>query len=151
MSNFESFGLSQKMNNALVDMKFTTPTPIQQKLIPHMLDGKDIVGTAQTGTGKTAAFVLPLLHRLEEGRRRAKPRNCTNLIVVPTRELATQILQNIATYGRFIPHSKTVVMGGAKAGAQIKALARGLDIVIATPGRLEDHLSTNSILSLIHI
>ena len=145
LTEFKDLGLNKRVIQAVEKENYSTPTPIQQKLIPHMLDGKDIVGTAQTGTGKTAAFVLPLLHRLEEGRRRAKPRTCTNLIVVPTRELATQIFQNIASYGRFIPHSKTVVMGGAKAGAQIKALARGLDIVIATPGRLEDHLSTNSI------
>ena len=145
MKEFKDLGLNKRVIQAVEKENYTTPTPIQQKLIPEMLDGRDIVGTAQTGTGKTAAFVLPLLHRLEEGKRRAKPRTCTNLIVVPTRELATQIFQNIATYGKFIPHSKTVVMGGARAAAQIKALARGLDIVIATPGRLEDHLSTNSI------
>ena len=145
LTDFRDLGLNKRVIQAVEKENYSIPTPIQQKLIPQMLDGKDIVGTAQTGTGKTAAFVLPILHRLEEGRRRAKPRTCHNLIVVPTRELATQIFQNIATYGRFIPHSKTVVMGGAKAGAQIKALARGLDIVIATPGRLEDHLSTNSI------
>ena len=145
MKEFKDLGLNKRVIQAVEKENYTTPTPIQQKLIPEMLDGRDIVGTAQTGTGKTAAFVLPLLHRLEEGKRRAKPRTCTNLIVVPTRELATQIFQNIATYGKFIPHSKTVVMGGARASAQIKALARGLDIVIATPGRLEDHLSTNSI------
>ncbi len=145
MKEFKDLGLNKRVIQAVEKENYTTPTPIQKKLIPEMLDGRDIVGTAQTGTGKTAAFVLPLLHRLEEGKRRAKPRTCTNLIVVPTRELATQIFQNIATYGKFIPHSKTVVMGGARASAQIKALARGLDIVIATPGRLEDHLSTNSI------
>ncbi len=145
MKEFKDLGLNKRVIQAVEKENYTTPTPIQQKLIPEMLNGRDIVGTAQTGTGKTAAFVLPLLHRLEEGKRRAKPRTCTNLIVVPTRELATQIFQNIATYGKFIPHSKTVVMGGARASAQIKALARGLDIVIATPGRLEDHLSTNSI------
>ena len=145
MTEFRDLGLNKRVIQAVEKENYTTPTPIQKKLIPEMLDGRDIVGTAQTGTGKTAAFVLPLLHRLEEGKRRAKPRTCTNLIIVPTRELASQIFQNIAIYGKFIPHSKTVVMGGARAGAQIKALARGLDIVIATPGRLEDHLSTNSI------
>ena len=145
MTEFKDLGLNKRVIQAVEKENYTTPTPIQEKVIPVMLDGRDIVGTAQTGTGKTAAFVLPLLHRVEEQGRRAKPRTCTNLIVVPTRELATQIFQNIAIYGKFIPHSKTVVMGGARAGAQIKALARGLDIVIATPGRLEDHLSTNSI------
>ena len=145
MTEFRDLGLNKRVIQAVEKENYTTPTPIQKKLIPEMLGGRDIVGTAQTGTGKTAAFVLPLLHRLEEGKRRAKPRTCTNLIIVPTRELASQIFQNIAIYGKFIPHSKTVVMGGARAGAQIKALARGLDIVIATPGRLEDHLSTNSI------
>ena len=145
LTEFKDLGLNKRVIQAVEKENYTTPTPIQEKVIPVMLDGRDIVGTAQTGTGKTAAFVLPLLHRVEEQGRRAKPRTCTNLIVVPTRELATQIFQNIAIYGKFIPHSKTVVMGGARAGAQIKALARGLDIVIATPGRLEDHLSTNSI------
>ena len=145
LTEFKDLGLNKRVIQAVEKANYTTPTPIQEKVIPVMLDGRDFVGTAQTGTGKTAAFVLPLLHRVEEQGRRAKPRTCTNLIVVPTRELATQIFQNIAIYGKFIPHSKTVVMGGARAGAQIKALARGLDIVIATPGRLEDHLSTNSI------
>ena len=160
--NFSDLPIENKLKNSIKFADFKIPTPIQSKSLPISLTGKDILGTAQTGTGKTAAFVLPLLHRVEEQGRRAKPRTCTNLIVVPTRELATQIFQNIAIYGKFIPHSKTVVMGGARAGAQIKALARGLDIVIATPGRLEDHLSTNSIslrdtqtiildLSLIHI
>jgi|TARA_B110000261_G_scaffold158867_1_gene195809 ATP-dependent RNA helicase RhlE len=145
LTEFKDLGLNRRVIQAVEKENYTTPTPIQEKVIPSMLEGRDIVGTAQTGTGKTAAFVLPLLHRIEEEGRRAKPRTCTNLIIVPTRELATQIFQNIAIYGKFIPHSKTVVMGGARAGAQIKALSRGLDIVIATPGRLEDHLSTNSI------
>ncbi len=145
LEEFKDLGLTKRVIKAVEKENYKTPTLIQQKLIPKMLDGRDIVGTAQTGTGKTAAFVLPLLHRLEEGKRRAKPRTCTNLIVVPTRELATQIFQNISIYGKFILHSKTVIMGGAKASAQIKALARGLDIVIATPGRLEDHLSTKNI------
>ena len=145
LTEFKDLGLNKRVIQAVEKENYTTPTPIQEKVIPVMLEGRDIVGTAQTGTGKTAAFVLPLLHRIEEEGRRAKPRTCTSLIVVPTRELATQIFQNIAIYGKFIPHSKTVVMGGARAGAQIKALSRGLDIVIATPGRLEDHLSTNSI------
>ncbi|MDA8851922.1 DEAD/DEAH box helicase [Hyphomicrobiales bacterium] len=145
MTEFKDLGLNKRVIQAIEKENYVNPTPIQEKVIPVMLEGRDIVGTAQTGTGKTAAFVLPLLHRIEEEGRRAKPRTCTNLIIVPTRELATQIFQNVAIYGKFIPHSKTVVMGGARAGAQIKALSRGLDIVIATPGRLEDHLSTNSI------
>ena len=145
LTEFKDLGLNKRVIQAIEKENYVNPTPIQEKVIPVMLEGRDIVGTAQTGTGKTAAFVLPLLHRIEEEGRRAKPRTCTNLIIVPTRELATQIFQNVAIYGKFIPHSKTVVMGGARAGAQIKALSRGLDIVIATPGRLEDHLSTNSI------
>ena len=96
MTEFKDLGLNKRVIQAVEKENYTTPTPIQEKVIPVMLDGRDIVGTAQTGTGKTAAFVLPLLHRVEEQGRRAKPRNCTNLIVVPTRELATQIFQNIS-------------------------------------------------------
>ena len=110
-----------------------------------MLSGDDILGTAQTGTGKTAAFVLPLLHRLATGKQRRQPKSCQALILVPTRELAAQIDDSIRTYGQFIRPATAVVVGGVKPGPQIKALAKGVDIVIATPGRLEDHMGTGAI------
>ncbi len=110
-----------------------------------MLAGQDILGTAQTGTGKTAAFVLPLLHGIATGRRHAGPKRCRALILVPTRELATQIAVSIRTYGQLVRPSTAIVVGGLKPGPQIRALASGVDIVIATPGRLEDHLGTGAI------
>lgn len=110
-----------------------------------MLASSDIVAIAQTGTGKTASFVLPLLDRLAKGRRTPKARGCGALILVPTRELAAQIAASIRTYGRFTRHSAAVIVGGVKPAPQVRALARGVDIVVATPGRLLDHLGTGAV------
>ncbi len=117
---------------------YVTPTPVQEQSIQPLLDGRDLLGTAQTGTGKTAAFVLPLLQRLAaspRGVRRGTPRA---LILAPTRELAAQIRESIETYGQFLPISSTVVFGGVNQSGQVKALNRGVDILVATPGRLLD-------------
>ena len=110
-----------------------------------MLASKDILAIAQTGTGKTASFVLPLLDRLARLRRKPRARGCGALILAPTRELAAQIAASIRTYGRFTRHSAVVIVGGAKPGPQIRAMARGVDIVVATPGRLMDHLDTGAV------
>jgi len=115
---------------------YTTPTPIQTQTIPHLLAGKDLIGIAQTGTGKTAAFVLPLLQKLSTGKtQHGRPRA---LVLAPTRELAAQIAKSCATYGAFTTISCAVVYGGVPQGPQVKALARGADILVATPGRLFD-------------
>lgn len=145
MKNFSDVGLADSILRAVSAEGYTSPTPIQNEVIPAMLAGKDILGTAQTGTGKTAAFVLPLLHRIATDRQSPGPKGCRALILVPTRELATQIAVSIRTYGQFVRPSTAIVVGGLKPRPQIKALAPGVDIVIATPGRLEDHMGTGAI------
>ncbi|MBB4265886.1 DEAD/DEAH box helicase [Roseospira visakhapatnamensis] len=137
--------MAEPLLRAVADEGYTHPTPIQSQVIPALIQGRDVVGIAQTGTGKTASFVLPALHALTRDRRRPQPRACRALIVVPTRELAAQVADSIRTYGRHMRPSLAVVIGGARPGPQIKALAPGVDIVIATPGRLLDHLSTNAV------
>jgi ATP-dependent RNA helicase RhlE len=140
LKKFTDLGLSEAILRALTAEGYTEPTPIQQNVIPTMLSGRDVVGIAQTGTGKTASFVLPLLQKISESKQRPAPKSCTTLILAPTRELAAQITDGIKTYGQFMRHSVTTVVGGAKPAPQIRAMAQGLDILVATPGRLEDHL-----------
>ena len=145
MNNFKHLGLTGEILHAVKAEGYTKPTPIQAKVIPTMLAGRDIVGIAQTGTGKTAAFVLPLLQQVLDNYARPQGKCCNALILAPTRELAAQIINSIRTYGQFIRFSKTLIVGGAKPGPQIKGLARGVDIVVATPGRLEDHLASGAL------
>ncbi|MEQ9812542.1 MAG: DEAD/DEAH box helicase [Azospirillaceae bacterium] len=141
MTTFSDLGLAEPILRAVTAEGYETPTPIQATVIPAMLAGRDVLGIAQTGTGKTAAFVLPLLDAIARGGRRPAARQCGALILVPTRELAQQVAESVRTYGQFTRHTVAVVVGGAKHGPQIRALARGVDILVATPGRLEDHLS----------
>lgn len=126
------------LQRAVTTEGYTTPTPIQEQCIPHLLEGRDLMGSAQTGTGKTAAFSLPLLQQLADKKQRPNA-NCPRaLILAPTRELAAQIGNSIATYGRYLKLSHTVVFGGVNQFPQVKALKRGVDILVATPGRLLD-------------
>ena len=149
MIQFNELGLAELILRAVSDEGYTTPTPIQAKVIPDMMNGRDILGTAQTGTGKTAAFVLPILERVAEriagSHPRPAPKHAHALIVAPTRELTAQIADSIRTYGRHVRPSVAVIVGGLKPGPQIKAMARGVDIIVATPGRLLDHMSTGAI------
>ncbi len=149
MSHFAQLGLSPQLTKTLEKTGYATPTPIQEKVIPLMLDGRDIVGIAQTGTGKTAAFVLPILEKLKSNQHKARAKHCTALIIVPTRELAAQIDENIAKYGAHIYHQRACIVGGVKYPRQISRLHQGLDILVATPGRLEDHMKSGN-LSLAH-
>jgi ATP-dependent RNA helicase RhlE len=135
---FAALGLSQTLLRALDDAQYSRPTAIQQQSIPPLLGGADLLGIAQTGTGKTAAFTLPLLQILAEEGFSPKPRSARALILAPTRELALQIADSIRTYGRHGRVRLAVIMGGVSARAQIDALRRGVDILIATPGRLLD-------------
>jgi ATP-dependent RNA helicase RhlE len=135
---FTKLGVAEPLLRALATENYTTPTPIQAQAIPALLAGRDMIGIAQTGTGKTAAFALPLLQRLSVARQPAGPRSARALILAPTRELAIQIAEAIRTYGRHLGLRHTVVYGGVGAGPQIKALAGGVDILVATPGRLLD-------------
>ncbi|MGB1619415.1 MAG: DEAD/DEAH box helicase, partial [Flavobacteriales bacterium] len=138
MSDFHSLGLSEPLMRALVPLGYETPTPIQAQAIPHVMDGKDVLGVAQTGTGKTAAFSLPMLHRLGKQPRREGRRVIRALILSPTRELSAQIGESIRDYSQHQKLYHTVIFGGVKQGKQVAALQRGVDIVVATPGRLLD-------------
>lgn len=145
MTHFKDLGLAEPILRALAENNYTDPTPIQGKVIPAMLEGRDIVGIAQTGTGKTAAFVLPILDQISRDRVRPAPKTCRSLIIAPTRELAVQIADNVRKYAKHMRISITMVMGGMKAGPQIKGMARGVDVLVATPGRLLDHMNTGAI------
>jgi ATP-dependent RNA helicase RhlE len=130
--------LIPELQRAIAAEGYVTPTPIQEQCIPHLLEGRDIMGTAQTGTGKTAAFALPLLQQLAQDGRKAARGTPRALILAPTRELAAQIDESIQTYGRFLHVSHTVIFGGINQSRQVAALNRGVDILVATPGRLLD-------------
>ena len=137
-TTFEKLGLIEPILKALRNEKYETPTPIQAQAIPALLDGNDLLGSAQTGTGKTAAFVLPILQQLAGNMRPYKKRSPRALIVTPTRELANQIGASIKTYGRYLQVPHTVVYGGVSIMPQSRALSRNVDILVATPGRLLD-------------
>jgi ATP-dependent RNA helicase RhlE len=143
--SFDSLGLQAELLRAVGEEGYSTPTPIQLQAIPVVLAGRDVLAGAQTGTGKTAAFTLPMLQRLAAqpvtGRRRIR-----TLVLVPTRELAAQVADNIATYGRYLPQLKAaVIFGGVSINPQIATLRRGVDILVATPGRLLDHAQQRTV------
>jgi superfamily II DNA/RNA helicase len=142
--SFESLGLSAPVLQAVADKGYTTPTPIQEKAIPIVLMGRDVLGCAQTGTGKTASFVLPMIDILAEGR--AKSRMPRTLILEPTRELAAQVAENFETYGKYNKLNMALLIGGVSFPDQERALERGVDVLIATPGRLLDHFERGGIL-----
>ena len=144
MTQFTDLGLAKPLLKALTDKGYTTPTPIQAQAIPTVLSGRDLLGIAQTGTGKTAAFALPILHRLAENKKPAPRRGFRCLVLSPTRELATQIAESFRDYGKHMGLSVATIFGGVKYGPQMKALAAGVDVVVATPGRLMDHLGEKS-------
>ncbi|WP_342451375.1 DEAD/DEAH box helicase [Neoroseomonas nitratireducens] len=141
---FEALSLDTRILQALAEEGYTTPTPIQAQAIPIVLEGRDLLGIAQTGTGKTAAFGLPLLHRLAQEKGRPPRFGCRALILSPTRELASQIADSLKAYGRHLGLTVAVVFGGVGFGAQRTALARGVDILVATPGRLQDLIDQNA-------
>ena len=138
ITDFNGFGLAEPLLRALTARDHQTPTPIQSQAIGGLMQGRDMLGIAQTGTGKTGAFVLPILHRLAGTDPAVKPRRPRALILAPTRELAIQIGDEARAYSKFLHLRHTVIFGGVKEGAQITALARGVDLLIATPGRLLD-------------
>ena len=135
---FQNLNLKPPFLKALSDIGYSIPTPIQSETIPAALQGSDILGMAQTGTGKTAAFILPILQRLNANQLENKFREPRVLILAPTRELAIQINDSIRQYGKYIALKHTVIFGGVKQGPQVKLLNKGLDIIVATPGRLLD-------------
>jgi ATP-dependent RNA helicase RhlE len=138
---FSEMGLAPEIVRAIQDERYETPTPIQAQGIPVALEGLDLVGCAQTGTGKTAVFLLPILHRLRTG-----PANRLRaLILVPTRELAVQVAESIRTYGRYLRLKSSAVYGGVGFGSQQQKLRNGLDLLVATPGRLLDHMNHGNV------
>lgn len=145
MSSFANFKLSPVILNALEIKGYTKPTPIQEMSIPHLLEGGDMLGIAQTGTGKTAAFSLPIINNLSRSNNKVRPKQARCLILTPTRELASQIEENVKLYGKGLGLSSVVIFGGVNPRPQIKALGRGVDIIIATPGRLLDLMSSKFI------
>jgi len=145
MTSFADLGLNQALLDTLIKEGYETPTPIQAGAIPILLAGKDLLGIAQTGTGKTAAFALPILHKLSLSNQRPFKRSVRTLILSPTRELASQIADNIRQYGRNLPLSVAVAFGGQPIFRQIRALERGVDILVATPGRLLDLVSQHAV------
>jgi ATP-dependent RNA helicase RhlE len=138
VTSFSELELIEPLQRAIRAKNYTTPTLIQVKAIPHLLKGRDLLGTAQTGTGKTAAFALPILQYLAGAARPAGGRACRALVLTPTRELAAQIEASFRDYGRHLRLSRAVIFGGVGQAPQVKALSRGVDILIATPGRLLD-------------
>ena len=147
--SFQSLGLSKALLKAINNQGYTEPSPIQQKAIPLILKGKDILASAQTGTGKTAGFTLPMLQRLSQGQSQ-KRRKVRALIITPTRELAAQVHANVKSYSEFLNIQSTVIFGGVNQRPQVATLKRGVDVLIATPGRLLD-LQNQGFLSLSNV
>jgi ATP-dependent RNA helicase RhlE len=145
MTTFSELGLNAHLLKALETEGYTTPTPIQAQAIPSVLTGQDLLGVAQTGTGKTAAFALPILHRLAANRRPAARGGARVLVLSPTRELAAQIAESFKTYGRHTGLTVTVMYGGVPHRPQVNAMSRGVDVLVATPGRLMDHVEQRSV------
>jgi superfamily II DNA/RNA helicase len=146
LTSFQAFGLIEPLTRALTDERYVEPTPIQSKTIPTVLTGRDLIGIAQTGTGKTAAFALPLLQRLSlNPRPHLEKKSCRILVLSPTRELSAQILDSFNTYGKYLRIRSTLAIGGVSMGKQVRALMNGVDVLVATPGRLLDLVQGNAL------
>ena len=150
LTSFQEFGLADPIARALQEENYHTPTPIQAQTIPLALAGRDVVGIAQTGTGKTASFALPILHRLLQNRIKPASKTCRVLVLSPTRELSGQILDSFNAYGRHIHLSAALAIGGVPMGRQVRSLMGGVDVLVATPGRLLDLVQGNA-LKLAHV
>ncbi len=142
--SFDSLGLSAPLLKAVAQQGYDTPSPIQEQAIPAVLAGRDVMAAAQTGTGKTAGFTLPMLDLLAKGNR-AQPNHARALVLTPTRELAAQVHESVATYGQNLPLRSTVVFGGVKINPQMMKLRKGVDVLVATPGRLIDLYNQNAV------
>ena len=143
--SFDSLGLAPALLRALAEQGYTTPTPIQIQAIPLIMDGNDLLGGAQTGTGKTAAFGLPLLNRLSKQTAPNASRKPRALILVPTRELAVQVNDSLRSYAKHLRMNFCTIFGGAGMGPQVETLRRGVDVIVATPGRLIDHMERGTV------
>ena len=143
--SFDALGLSAELLRAISDQGYSEPTPVQRQAIPVILEGRDLMAGAQTGTGKTAGFTLPLLQRLNDTTSGKGRRPVRALILTPTRELAAQVGESVDIYGRHLPLTSAIIFGGVKINPQIQKLRRGVDILVATPGRLLDHVSQKTL------
>lgn len=143
--SFDSLGLSAELLRAVSEQGYSQATPVQLQAIPPVLEGRDIMAGAQTGTGKTAGFTLPMLQRLNASPADSKKRRVRALVLVPTRELAAQVHESVVAYGRHLPLNSAVIFGGVNANPQIDKLRRGVDILVATPGRLLDHANQKNV------
>ncbi|MFH1789225.1 MAG: DEAD/DEAH box helicase [Candidatus Altiarchaeota archaeon] len=143
--SFKSLGLVEPLQRALRDEGYEKPTPIQVQVIPAILEGRDLIGVAQTGTGKTAAFALPIMQRLAASKKYATPKSARVLVLTPTRELAAQIGASFRAYGRYMRQSQAIVYGGVGQKPQVSAMSRGVDVLVATPGRLLDLMNQRRI------
>jgi superfamily II DNA/RNA helicase len=145
LTSFHHFTLNDAIIRALAEEKYHTPTPIQSQTIPSVMSGRDMIGIAQTGTGKTAAFALPILHRLAANPRPPVRKSCRVLVLSPTRELSGQILDSFRAYGRHLRVRAALAIGGVSMGGQVRTLLNGLDVLVATPGRLLDLVKNNAL------
>jgi superfamily II DNA/RNA helicase len=145
LNTFNQFGLADPILRALAEEKYLQPTPIQTQTIPVALSRRDVIGIAQTGTGKTAAFALPILHHLGTQQRRPEPKTCRVLVLSPTRELSGQILDSFQAYGRHLRLAMALAIGGVPMGRQVRSLLNGADVLVATPGRLLDLVKGNAL------
>jgi superfamily II DNA/RNA helicase len=145
LTAFDAFGLAQPITRALTEEKYETPTPIQSQTIPLALARRDVIGIAQTGTGKTAAFALPILQHLHTEPRQGDRKTCRVLVLSPTRELSGQILDSFRAYGRHVRLTSALAIGGVPMGRQVRALLNGVDVLVATPGRLLDLVQSNAL------
>jgi len=145
LNSFDGFGLNDAIARAIAEENYTTPTPIQVQTIPTVMSRRDVIGIAQTGTGKTAAFALPILHLLAATPKALERKGCRVLVLSPTRELSSQILDSFRAYGRHLRIQTTLAIGGVPMGKQVRALSGGVDVLVATPGRLLDLVKSNAL------
>jgi len=145
LTSFDDFTLNDAITRALAQEKYLAPTPIQAQTIPAVMSGRDVIGIAQTGTGKTAAFAVPILHRLSADPRPPVRKSCRVLVLGPTRELSRQILDSFRTYARYLRFGAALAIGGVSMSVQVRALLNGVDILVATPGRLLDLVKSNAL------
>jgi superfamily II DNA/RNA helicase len=145
LNDFENLGLAAPITRALAEERYVTPTPIQAQTIPHVMNGRDVIGIAQTGTGKTAAFALPILDRLAASQAPLEKKSCRVLVLSPTRELSAQIVDSFRTYGRHLRIGVALAIGGVSMRPQVQRLMSGVDVLVATPGRLNDLIQSNAL------
>ena len=145
LTSFHGFGLNEAITRAIAEENYATPTPIQEQTIPIVMSRRDVIGIAQTGTGKTAAFALPILHQLAANPRPSERKSCRVLVLSPTRELSGQILESFRAYGRHLRIRSALAIGGVPMGGQVRALQNGVDVLVATPGRLLDLVKSNAL------